>query len=181
MHQVAEHFDVIIWRSLRDLPDYGVLLDSLLQTVAPHGLGKENNNLEQRQSRLMDSLRSHRVLLVLDNLESVLQEGKSAGHFLPEYEGLGRFLQLSAETEHQSCVLITSREKSIDLVAQEGSRSPVRALRLARLGVEACEKLLEEKEAKGSAVERARLIEIYTGNPLAVSYTHLTLPTIYSV
>ncbi|HXQ37885.1 MAG TPA: NB-ARC domain-containing protein, partial [Anaerolineales bacterium] len=179
MHQVAEDFDVIIWRSLRDLPDYSLLLDSLLQAIAPHTLGKDNDSIELRQSLLLDSLRKNRVLLVLDNLESVLEEGKSAGHFLPEYEGLGRLLRLSAETEHQSCVLITSREKSIDLVAQEGSRAPVRALRLARLGVDASEKLLAEKEVKGSALERAHLIEIYTGNPLALKIVGQTIAELF--
>ena len=180
MHRVAKHFDVIIWRSLRDLPDYGLLLDSLLQATAPHALGKENKSVELRQSVFMEFLRGHRVLLVLDNLESVLMEGKSAGHFLPEYEGLGRLLRISSETEHQSCMLITSREKSIDLVAQEGNRSPVRALRIARLGVDACEKLLSEKEVRGSAVQQARLIEIYAGNPLALKIVGQTIAELFN-
>jgi len=168
MHQVAAHFEAVIWRSLRDLPNWEMLLDSLLQVVAPQALGDVNASLELRQTSLLEFLRGNRVLLVLDNLESVLKDGEDAGHLLPGYEGIGRFLRLSAETEHQSCVLLTSREKSIDLIAQEGIRSPVRTLRLTRLDGDACEKLLTEKQVKGSPADRARLINAYAGNPLAL-------------
>ena len=112
---------------------------------------------------------------MLDNLESVLEEGEGSGHFRPGYEGIGRFLQLSAETEHQSCVLLTSREKPIQLIAPEGIRSPVRALRLARLGADACETLLKEKEVKGRTADRTQLIEAYAGNPLALKIVTQTI------
>ncbi len=180
MHRVVENFEVVIWRSLRDLPNHDVLLDSLLQVVAPQALSEVHPSLEHRQSILLEYMRSHRVLVVLDNLECVLDEGEGAGHLLPGYEGIGRFLRLSAETEHQSCVLITSREKPIDLVAQEGNQSPVRALRLARLDEDACEKLLTEKEVKGNAAERARLIEAYTGNPLALKIVAQTIVELFN-
>ena len=159
MHELAEHFEVVIWRSLRDRPSWDALLDGLLQVVAPQGLSKVDASIDHRQSILLEYMRSHRSLLLLDNLESVMEEGESSGHLLPGYEGFGRFLRLSAETEHQSCVLLTSREKPIDLMAQEGNKSPVRALRLARLDVDACELLLRDKDVIGTASERARLIE----------------------
>jgi hypothetical protein len=58
------------------------------------------------------------------------------------YEGYGQLLRRVAETEHQSCLLLTSRERPIDLLSLEGSRVPVRTLRLARLDADACEQLL---------------------------------------
>ena len=179
MHQVAEHFDVVIWRSLRDLPDYDVLLDSILQVVAPHALGKVNETPERRQSFVLEYFRRSRVLLVLDNLESVLEEGEGSGRLRPGYEGIGRFLHLSAETEHKSCVVLTSREKPIDLIAQEGNRSRVRALRLARLDVKACEKLLLEKDVTGNTSIRAQLIEAYSGNPLALKIVAQTIVDLF--
>jgi len=38
MHRVAEDFEVIIWRSLRDVPACEALLDSCLQVLAPQAL-----------------------------------------------------------------------------------------------------------------------------------------------
>ena len=35
MHQVAPHFEVVIWRSLRDAPACETLLDECLQVLAP--------------------------------------------------------------------------------------------------------------------------------------------------
>jgi transcriptional regulator with XRE-family HTH domain len=175
MHQVAEHFDVVIWRSLRDLSSCEVLLDDLLQVLAPQTLGQVPASLEQRQSVLLECMRSNRLLLVLDNLESVLEEGELAGRMLPGYEGFGRFLRLSSQTEHQSCVLLTSREKPGDLAPLEGSWVPVRALRLTPLEPDACEQLLAEKDVTGTESERAQLIEMYAGNPLALKIVVQTI------
>ena len=38
MHRVAEDFEVVIWRSLRDVPTCEALLDSSLQVLAPQAL-----------------------------------------------------------------------------------------------------------------------------------------------
>jgi transcriptional regulator with XRE-family HTH domain len=40
MHQVAPHFEVVIWRSLRDAPTCEVLLDDCLQVLAPSRCGR---------------------------------------------------------------------------------------------------------------------------------------------
>jgi WD40 repeat protein len=61
----------------------------------------------------------------------------------------------------------------------EGSRSPVRVLRLARLGVDACEALLAAKGVAGSASERAQLIESYAGNPLALKIVTQTVVDLF--
>jgi hypothetical protein len=84
-----------------------------------------------------------------------------------------------AETEHQSCLLLTSREKSIDLMALEGSRAVVRSLRLAWLDLDACKHLLAEKDVVGDNAERARLIEAYAGNPLALKIVAQTIVEVF--
>ncbi|EFH80075.1 eIF2A-related protein [Ktedonobacter racemifer] len=168
MHRVAEHFEVVIWRSLRDVPSCEALLDSCLQVLAPQALSDASMSPEKRQDLLLECLRTRRVLLVYDNLESFLEEGEGIGSMRAGYEGFSRVLRRVATTEHQSCLLLTSREKPGDLVPMEGNRSPVRALRLARLDIEACQQLLEEKEVTGTTAEQEQLIEAYAGNPLAL-------------
>ena len=168
MHRVAERFEVVIWRSLRDAPACETLLDECLQVLAPQALRNVSVSLERRLGFLLEHLRRTRVLLVLDNLEALLEEGQGTGHMRPGYEGYARLLRRMAETEHQSCLLLTSREKPGDLVPLEGSRAPVRALRLARLDADSCKQLLAEKEVAGTVAEQTRLIEAYAGNPLAL-------------
>jgi len=179
MHRVAEDFEVVIWRSLRDVPSCEALLDDCLQVLAPQALRDASSNLESRQDLLLECLRSRRILLVYDNLESVLEEGEDSGRMRAGYEGFSRVLRRVAETEHQSCLLLTSREKPSELVPLEGNRAPVRALRLARLDAEACQHLLEEKDVAGSAADYARLVEAYAGNPLALKIVARTIVEIF--
>ena len=145
MHQVSEHFQVVLWRSLRDAPSCEALLEDCLQVLAPQPLREVPASLEGRLSLLMQYLRDQRALLVLDNLESLLSEGESRGRLRPSYEGYGQLLRRVGETAHQSCLLLTSREKPTDLEPLEGSSRPVRALRLAGLEMDASEQLLAEK------------------------------------
>src|SRR5947209_14782733 len=179
MHRVAQDFEVVIWRSLRDVPSCETLLDDCLQVLAPQALSDASSSLESRQNLLLDCLRSRRVLLVYDNLESVLEEGEDSGRMRAGYEGFARVLWRVAQTEHQSCLLLTSREKPSDLVPLEGSRAPVRALRLARLDAEACRQLLAEKGVAGSTSEQLRLVEAYAGNPLALKIVARTIVELF--
>ncbi len=73
MHQVARQFEVVIWRSLRDVPRCSMLLDECLQVLAPHLLREMPDSLEGRLHLLMEQFRAQRVLLVLDNLERLLE------------------------------------------------------------------------------------------------------------
>src|SRR5256714_9287227 len=90
MHQLAAHFQVVLFRSLRDAPSCEALLDDCLQVLAPQPLALSLASLESRISRLLEHLRSSRVLLGLDNLESLLEEGEVRGHLRPGYEGYAR-------------------------------------------------------------------------------------------
>src|SRR5207245_9814075 len=107
MQRVAEDFEVVIWRSLRDVPTCEALLESCLQVLAPQALRDASSSPERRQDLLLECLRSRRVLLVHDNLESFLEEGEDSGRMRAGYEGFSRVLRRVAETEHQSCLLLT--------------------------------------------------------------------------
>jgi len=179
MNRVAQDFEVVIWRSLRDVPSCEALLDDCLQVLTPQAFSDASATLESRQNLLLDCLRNRRVLLVYDNLESFLEEGEESGRMRAGYEGFARVLRRVAETEHQSCWLLTSREKPGDLVPLEGNRAPVRTLRLAQLDAEACQQLLAEKGAAGSVAEQLRLIQSYAGNPLALKIVAQTIVELF--
>jgi len=179
MHQVASNFEVVIWRSLRDAPPCEVLFEDLAQALLPQAQAELNANVERPQKILLKELRRHRVLLVLDNLETILEEGALEGHILAEYDTFRQFLRQLAESEHQSCVVLTSREKLVDLVPVEGNGAPVRALRLARLSADACIKLLTERQLRGSIENQMHLIDAYAGNPLALRIVAQTISDLF--
>src|SRR5437764_13830218 len=179
MHRLTERYELVNWRSLRDVPTSEGLLDECLQVLVPQALHDVSVSLERRVSLMLEHLRRTRVLLVLDNLEVLLEEGQSTGHMRPGYEGYAQLLRRMAETEHRSCLLLTSREKPGDLVPLEGSRAPVRTLRLARLDANACKQLLAEKGIAGTSSEYAQLIEAYSGNPLALKIVAETIVELF--
>lgn len=177
MRQLASHFEIVIFRSLRDAPTCEVLLDDCLQAFSPQQLSIVPTNLEQRFSLLLKYLQQFRALMVLDNLEALLEEGNVKGRFRPGYEGYGRLLRRAGETTHQSCLLLTSREKpaEVELRRLEGKYSPVRSLRLSGLSTAECELLFAEKGIIGTQQDQVRLAEIYAGNPLALKIVAETI------
>ena len=180
MQQVAPHFQVVLWRSLRDAPSCEALLEECLQVLAPEPLATVPVGLEGRLRLLLDFLREQRALLVLDNLELVMEEGERSGRMRVGFEGYARLLRQVAQTRHQSCLVLTSREKPGELVSLEGRQMPVRSLRLSGLELEACEQLFDERELLGSAPERAQLIAGYGGNPLALKIVAQTIDDLFA-
>src|SRR5207237_6423801 len=78
-------------------------------------------------------------------------------------------LRRVAETPHQSCLLLTSRETPAELGQLESRQPGVHALRLLGLEPDACEQLLEERNVIGSTHDQVRLAQLYEGNPLALN------------
>src|SRR5256714_1225196 len=179
MQQLAERFQVVLFRSLRDAPSCESLLDSCLQVLSPESLVRESQGLSARLRLLSEQLRSRRVLLVLDNLESLLQAGEVRGRLRPGFEAYGHLLRQVAQSGHHSCLLLTSREKPTALPGLEGRKTPVRALRLDGLEASACEQLLVSHQLVGSPEERTRLIEHYGGNPLALNIVAQTIADLF--
>src|SRR5262249_32299890 len=68
MRQVAEDFQVVLFRSLRDAPSCEALLENSLQVLAPQSLEGGVADLKRGIGLLLELLREQRVLLVLDNL-----------------------------------------------------------------------------------------------------------------
>jgi len=179
MHKLAVYFDIVIFRSLRDAPSCEELLDDCLQVLAPQPLRAVLTGLERRINLLLEHLRTSRILLALDNLESLLEEGDVQGHLRSGFGDYGRLLRQIGETGHQSCLLLTSREKPAELRPLEGKRSPVRSMRLSGLDTTACKQLFAEKDVIGSPQEQARLIEAYAGNPLALKIVAETIMDLF--
>ena len=168
MSRLAEHFEVVIFRSLRNAPRVKPCSMTVFRSSLHSHWSHPRLALEQRITLLLDHLGQRRTLVVLDNLESLLDEGELTGRFRSGFEGYERLLHHMAQTRHQSCLLLTSREKAAVIRPLESRHSPVRSLRLSGLDRSAGEQLLTEKEVRGTAQDKARLIELYAGNPLAL-------------
>ncbi|MCA1992561.1 MAG: hypothetical protein LDL41_11090, partial [Coleofasciculus sp. S288] len=175
--QIQGEFEYIIWRSLRNAPLVQDLLADLLQFLSDQQETNLPNTLDSRILRLLNYLRQYRCLLVLDNGETIMQAGDSQqnsfaslnGGYQPGYEGYGQLLKCIGETEHQSTLVLTSREKPRGMAAEEGETLPIRSLRLTGLSSSAVQEIFSLRgDFSGSDAEWQALSEHYAGNPLAL-------------
>jgi WD40 repeat protein/GTPase SAR1 family protein len=166
--QLQPQFDYVIWRSLRNTPPLEALLASIVRFLS------HDRETEADLSRLMDYLSHHRCLIVLDNADSVLRSGAAtlrdrAGYYLEGYEGYGELIRQLGEARHQSCMLLTSREKHREIAALEGATRPVRSLQLSGLTVtDGREIFTEMGPCIGTEAEWQMVVTHYAGNPLAL-------------
>ena len=131
--QVQDRFDFLIWRSLRNAPLIDNILTHWIQFLSHQQEAVIPISLDDKIIHLLHYLRISRCLLVLDNFESILQSGDMRGRYRDGYEGYGQLLRSIGDTNHQSCLIVTSREKPIGLAAKEGKTLPVRSLQLTGL------------------------------------------------
>ncbi len=176
---VQEQFTAVIWRSLRNAPPLAELLRQWLHVLSPHAEQELPPEVDRLLALLMEHLRGQRCLLVLDNFETVLNS-QSLGYYLPGYEGYGQLLKLLGTGRHQSCLLLTSREKPQDLIPLEGDRAPVRTLAVAGLPLAAGRALLQDRGLRGSTEEWAALHTRYSGNPLALQIISETIRELFA-
>jgi predicted ATPase len=128
--RIQEHFDYIIWRNLRNAPAISELLNVLIKFFFNQEAICLPESVDEKIYLLLNHLRSSRCLIVLDNAESILQKGEFAEKYRPGYEGYGQLFRCIAQTSHQSCLILTSREKLKWLEAKEGRQSGMRSLSL---------------------------------------------------
>ncbi|MBD1848118.1 hypothetical protein H6F89_33135 [Cyanobacteria bacterium FACHB-63] len=168
--QMQAEFEIVVWRSLSNAPPLDELLSSLLKFLMPL-YGEDPiipTTIAQQISKLMQYLRSRRCLLLLDNTETILQR-EPVGHWRSGYEGYGQLLRDIGEASHQSCLLLTSREKPQEMALMEGAQTLVRSLSLSGLTSDDGRAIFRQKGAfTGSEVEWQTLIQHYGGNPLAL-------------
>lgn len=171
--EVKENFDYVIWRSLRNAPPVKEILANLIRFLSEQPEIDLPENLDDLVTLLISYLREHRCLLVLDNAESILQSDFNfketcAGHYREGYENYSQLFRRVGEEPHQSCLVLTSREKPKELAPLEGETSPVRTITLLGLEETEGQEILRDKGLFGSQQDWTKLVQLYSGNPLAL-------------
>jgi WD40 repeat protein len=116
---------------------------------------------------------------VFDNVESILQSGDRHGCYLAGYEGYGEIFQRVSDESHQSCLVITSREKPHGVTVREGTHLPVRSLQLSGLTAVDAHHILIDKGLASPTLDREHLIEYVFGNPLALKLVATTVQNLF--
>ncbi len=177
--QIQHHFTYIIWRSLTNSPSLDDILAEWIAFLSDQSELHLPESLENKLFLLLTYLRKYRCLLMLDNVESILREGDHAGQYREGYEGYGRLMRTIGETNHKSCLLVTSRERLKEFGSLGGNTGPVRAYVLEGLEESDSRKMLAGKDLKGNDEAWRTFIEHYAGNPLALKLATEPIQELY--
>lgn len=191
--RIQYHFEGVIWRSLRNAPPPSELLKDLVQTLFDQQDLASLHSYDQRLTQLLNYLSSSRCLLILDNVETILQSSSaeglsevylktkpSTGHCLEGYEGYSELFTKLSESSHNSCLVLTSREKPYEIALRSGDTLPVRTLQLKGLQQPEVQALFQSKGTfRGSEAQWQELIGGYSGNPLALKIVAMTIQDVF--
>lgn len=169
VQQIQDQFEYVIWRSLLNAPPLSEILADWIRFLSNQQEILLLEALNSQASRVLQYLQQQRCLIVLDNVESVLQGGVHAGSYIPGYEGYGYLFEQIGRAQHQSCLLLTSREKPKEIVLLERDLSEVRSLHLKGLSRLEGQEFLKSKGCRNATEQELQEIsEHYDGNPLAL-------------
>ncbi|EDX83925.1 hypothetical protein S7335_1622 [Synechococcus sp. PCC 7335] len=169
--QITSDFELVIWRSVRNAPPLSTLLQELVLFLS------QQKDTEATLSQLMHWLRTRRCLIVIDNVETLLSAGKS-GQYRSGYDDYGEFFRQIGKTRHQSCLIVTGREKPTDIGMLESSQLSIRSFQLGG-SPEAAQAIIQAKELTGSSEAIQRLCDRYDANPLVLKIVGTSILSIF--
>jgi GTPase SAR1 family protein len=180
--QIQDKFEYLIWRSLRySAPPIQELLADLIQFLSNGSNSDLPENVNSRITYFIKYLNQHRCLLVLDAWEKVLGSGDLAGQYRQGYEDYGQLLRRVGEEQHQSCLFITSLDKTQEISLMAGEKLLVRSIQLGGLG-EAAKEIFREKELPPEEESTwETLIQYYRGNPLILKIVSTRIKDFYGL
>ncbi|WP_193199338.1 NB-ARC domain-containing protein [Nostoc sp. MG11] len=201
--EIKDKFEYVIWRSLRLAPPLEMILNQLMEVLSLPET-KSTETLDSRISQLIDCLRSSRCLIVLDHIDSILCNSydnetreyptvsadnssiKNTFSLVPQiqyrqgYEGYGELIKRLGDSQHQSSLVLTSREKPPEFQAIEGEKLPVRSLKLTGLSQVENILILKAKGFTSLKEEECRVLNYwYAGNPLFLKLIATTIQELF--
>lgn len=163
--QLQDGFEYVIWRSLREAPPLNQLLGDLIGGLSQHANLELSKTSPKRIALLLEQLQHHRCLLILDNVEAIMNPGEYAGNYREGYGNYGDLFHRLGSSQHQSCVVMTSREPPAEITELSGNKLPVRTFPLIGI-TDAGADLLEQMSVVGERSELQEINDRCQGNPL---------------
>ncbi len=166
--QISDDFEYCIWKSLREAPLVEKILADIIKFLSP----SQTIELPLTIKRLIHLLNESRCLLVLDNVETILQDGTSPGQYQEKHKGYGQLIEQIGESQHQSCLLLTSQQKL------RGILNHSQFLELKGLKLLEAQKFFRDLLA--SDTDKEKIIQHYEGNPSALKIVMAGIQNTYS-
>lgn len=129
-----KNFEVIIWKKSSEPKPLNLLIDDVLKDLHPQFEAKESiYSIDDKLKLLFNIFREHKCLIVLDDIHNIFAERQFSGHYQTAYQSYQNFFTLIAEIEHQSHVILISREKCSEMDYVDDELYSIRFLELMGL------------------------------------------------
>jgi hypothetical protein len=162
--QIQDQFDYVFWRSVPTVLSFDEMIADMLSLVSNHKESKPDIN------RVIHYLRAYPCLIILDYLETDLYA------FDSKYN---HFIQIIAETNHQSCLIFTSRNQPDQISLLENWSFSVRCLELFGSS-EVAFSLIQSKQLLGTEQQKYELCDLYGNNPLKIKIAVNTIMKLFN-
>ena len=160
--KIKNSFNYVIRRSLYFCPKLDELLSEILPSINPQL--KLSQSLDKKLNLFLELIKSHRCLIIFDDLQSLFDSKKLAGNYQKDYQDYQLLFKSIAEVNHQSCLLLLSQEKPIDTTFYGQKNKFIKTLIVEGLEEDAIEILRHHNLLNEDSWEA--LIKCYQGHPL---------------
>lgn len=178
--RIKDQFEYFIWRSLRHIPPIEDILADLIDFLDIQLDSNLTEDPHAALSSLLEYLRYHRCLIILDSAEVLMRAGDRAGRYSAGLEAYGDLFTRIGREFHKSCLILTSREKPKEFTAYEGDALLVRSLQLEGLDLASARELLQDKGLPEPADQYQELIQKYAGNPFAIQIAATAIKNLFN-
>lgn len=163
--KIQHNFDYLIWRSLRYSTSVKDLITQIVNFLSNRKIEDLPTDFNSAVSQLLEYLKSHRCLVILDGAEAIISHGETTEFYKEGYENWGELIKRLGQQRHKSTVIFTSREQFNEILFLEEETPLVRSLLLSNLDKAAAFEIFKSKGLLDES-HWERLLQIYRGNPL---------------
>lgn len=157
--QIQEEFETIFWCSLASPLNFHEWQNNLYEVF--YREPAENIN---KTSQILHYCQDHRCLVVIDDSQTLFQEGCLAGQYQTQYKDYKKIFNKIKNLSHQSCFMLVGWEPEQDIPPVAHKKRSIRHLQLLDLDKSAAQDILKGFGLKDTE-SNSRLIDSYGANP----------------
>ena len=156
-------FDKTAYFDLKNKDDFTDVAKDILRNVFNETILNDDN--QKLIDKLVSYIEKNSILLVFDNLESIMDIGDNSGKILNEYRGYSDFFEQILQIDSMSTIILSSREK---LMLGNRYYDKYVPYKLEGITVKQAQELLKDYKLKGDDVVWKHFVNSYSGNPMSL-------------
>lgn len=158
-----EIFNKTAYFDLKNKDDFAdvakdILRDAFNETIL-------NDDSQELIEKLAGYIEKNSILLVFDNMESIMDIGDNSGKILEEYSGYSDFFERILQIDSMSTIILSAREK---IMLGNRYYDKYALYKLEGITVSQAQVLLKDYKLKGDDVIWEYFVTSYSGNPMSL-------------